>query len=836
MTLPLENITVVEASEGVAGAFCGRMLAAFGANVIKIERPPGGDSIRIAEPTLPGVPESESSTLHLHLNMGKRSALLDWHSERGAESLKQLIQNADVLLEDWDAPTLERVGLAAGPASLNPRLIDMSLTPFGTSGPYSDWKTTPLVSLALGGFLYLSGDEDREPLAIPGRQPEYLAGLHGYGGAMIALLERQRTGRGKRVEVSEIETLAALHQFTTVMHTYGGVVRSRHGARWENKGNYGRYPITILPCKDGYVSFAVSTEGQWDLLFPMVGQPELLEDPRFITFVERREHADDIDNILIDWMKDKTRQEVFAHAAGDWSEPASPLLQLSETLDDQQLRHRQFFTRVEHPDAGALTYPTVPFRMSETQPQFHPAPQLGQHTAEILNAAASMAQLGHSRIPYRHSRESGNPEIGGFTHAATSPMQSSIPSPSMGEGEPRNLEESIAPLADIRILDLTRVWAGPLATRILADFGAEVIKISDPRVPIDRMGGTNNKLNRNKPNLALRLDHQSGRDAFLELVTTADVVVENFRPRVMRNFNLTYEDLRAVRPDIIMCSMPGFGTTGKYADYPAFGPSVEAMTGIPSMMGYEGGPPRTSSLAYPDPVSALNSVAAIMTALNHRRRTGQGQFIDLALIEGPICHIGEYIAAHSRTGIQPPRVGNAHPDHAPYGVYPARGQDEWIAICVTSNKQWRELCLLMGSPELSDSKEYSHESARRRDTVNLDALVADWTRQHDATQLANALQSVGIAAGRASKNYQLLADPHLNQRGFFVQIHEPDVGKKTYPGQAIRMNGMNQDAWIPSARLGEHTRPILADLLGVRHDRISQLEKEETIGIFYPDD
>ena len=293
------------------------------------------------------------------------------------------------------------------------------------------------------------------------------------------------------------------------------------------------------------------------------------------------------------------------------------------------------------------------------------------------------------------------------------------------------------------------------------------------------MGGTNNKLNRNKPNLALRLDHESGRDTFLELVTTADVVVENFRPRVMRNFNLTYQDLRAVRPDIILCSMPGFGTTGKYADYPAFGPSVEAMTGIPSMMGYEGGPPRTSSLAYPDPVSALNSVAAIMTALNHRRRTGQGQFIDLALIEGPICHIGEYIAAHSRTGIQPPRVGNAHPDHAPYGVYPARGEDEWIAICVTSDAQWDAMRRMMNSPE---SAEFSDPPARRRDMAKrLDAMVADWTRQHDAAQLADALQSVGIAAGRAAKNYQLLADPHLNRRGFFVEIDEPDVGQEDLP-------------------------------------------------------
>ncbi len=796
MTLPLENVTVIEASEGVAGAFCGRMLAAFGADVIKIERPPAGDWTRVSEPRLSGVRELESGALHLHLNMGKRSVLLDWHTHYGSETLKKLIRSADVLLEDWDVGALGRMGLADGVDSLNPRLIDLSLTPFGTRGAYAKWTSTPLVSLALGGFLYLSGDEDREPLAIPGHQPAYLAGLHGYGGVMIALWERQRTGRGKRVSVSEIETLAALHQFTTVMHTYGGVVRSRHGARWENKGNYGRYPITILPCKDGYVSFAVSTEGQWDMLFPMVGQTELLEDPRFATFVERREHADDIDAILIDWMKDKTRREVFEFAAGEWSEPASPLLHLSETLDDEQLRRRKFFAQVEHPDAGALAYPTVPFRMSLTPPQFRAAPRLGEHTVETLRAISS---------------EGSEPDA--------------LREPTVGP-----------PLTDVRILDLTRVWSGPLATRILADFGAEVIKISDPRVPIDRLGGTNNKLNRNKPNLALRLDHESGRDMFLELAAISDVVVENFRPRVMKKFGLTYEDLRVVRPDIVMCSMPGYGTNGKYADYPAFGPSVEAMTGLPSMMGYEGGPPRTSSLAYPDPVSALNSVAAIMTALNYRRRTGQGQFIDLALIEGPICQIGEFIVAHSHDGSQPARGGNAHPEHSPYGVYPAKGDDEWIAICVMSDAQWDAMRLLMGEPELTNSPEFADSSVRRHNAERLNAIVSEWTREHDAAELASALQSVGIAAGRASKNYQLLTDPHLSERGFFVEIEEPDVGAKVYPGQAIRMAGLDPSSWTPSARLGEHTKSVLGQLLGLGDGRIAQLEQEETVGVFNPGD
>ncbi len=789
-TPPLHGITVVEVAEGVAGPFCGRMLAAFGANVIKVEPSPHGDRSRALGPRLPEVNESEASTLFLYLNMGKRSVALDWRSSDSALALLNLVESADILIEDWTAETRSNVGIDTllGKSS---GLIDLSLTPFGTDGPYSDWCTTPLVSLALGGFLYLSGDEDREPLMMPGYQSEYLAGLHGYAGAMIALWRRAATGAGGRVEVSEIESLAALHQFTTVMHTYSGLVRSRHGTRWENKGSYGRYPITVLPCRDGYVAFAVSTEGQWELLFPMLGRAELLEEPRFETFIERREHADEIDSILTGWMRDKTRAEVFEFAAGTWSEPASPLLDLGEVLEDRQLAHRGLFTAIDHPDTGLLTYPTVPFKMSVTQPRFERAPRLGEHTGEVRPLSP------------RRETQSLAPH--------TSPL---------------------TPLKDIRVLDLTRVWAGPLATRILGDYGAEVIKISDPRVPLDRLSGTNNKLNRNKVNLALRLDHEEGRSLFLDLVATSDVVVENFRPRVMRNFGLTYDRLREVRPDIVMCSMPGFGTTGEYADYPAFGPSVEAMTGLSSMMGYEGGEPRTSSLAYPDPVAALNSTAAIMTALHHRRQTGEGQFIDLALTEGPICQIGEYIAAYSRTGHQPPRAGNSHPVHAPHGVYPTAGEDNWVAICVQSDAEWRDLCELMDRPELALDPKFSEQSVRRTYRDEVDSIVSQWTRTLDGDQIASSAQSAGIAAGRVAKNWQMLEDVHLNAREFFVYLEEPDVGRKKYPGQAIIMDGISKSDWMPSARLGEHSEQIVRDILGTSPGQMGQLERNGTIGIF----
>jgi len=388
----------------------------------------------------------------------------------------------------------------------------------------------------------------------------------------------------------------------------------------------------------------------------------------------------------------------------------------------------------------------------------------------------------------------------------------------------------VGPLSNIRILDLTRVWAGPLALRMLADFGAEVIKISDPRVPVDRESGTNNKLNRNKLGLALRLDEPEGRQLLLDLTNISDVVIENFRPRVMRNFDLTYEDLKTVKPDIIMCSMPGFGSEGEYAEYPAFGPSVETMTGISSLMGYPGGPPMVSGIAYPDPLAAMNGAGALMSALLHRQRTGQGQFIDLALSEGPVCQIGEHIVAFSRTGTQPLRIGNTHPNHAPYGVYPCSDDDQWIAICVTSDNQWAILQKLMGNSDGDDSR-FASSASRVSHRAELDELVGQWSVKHDSRELTVTLQSLSIAAGAAVNNWQMLEDPHMNQRGFMMDIDEPDLGVKRYPGQAIRLSSTPATKQNPSPQLGEHTRQLLHNLLSMSNAEIDRHAEHGIIGL-----
>ena len=399
----LDDLTVIELAEGVSGPYCGRMLGAFGAEVIKIEKVPDGDWSRRAAPFVSDDGGPESSGLYLYLNTNKKSITLDWESPTGVDVLKRLVSQADVVIENSPVGHLDRLGLSYEDLhQLNPRLVMVSLTDFGSSGPYRDWQATPLVNLALGGFLYLSGDEDREPLALPGHQPDYLAALHGYMGALMALWARDDTGEGQHVEVATMEVLAALHQFTTVMYTYSGLIRSRHGARWENKGVYGRYPITVLPCKDGYVSFAVSTEPQWEQLCVMIERSDLLDDPRYATYPERRALAEELDEILIDWLKDKTRDEVFHLAAGTWSVPVAPVSDLSEIISDPQFRERGLWTTLDHPDAGSLIYPTLPYNMSESPPVFESAPTLGQHNREVY-----ISRLGYSQAELDRLSELG---------------------------------------------------------------------------------------------------------------------------------------------------------------------------------------------------------------------------------------------------------------------------------------------------------------------------------------------------------------------------------------------------------------------------------------------
>jgi crotonobetainyl-CoA:carnitine CoA-transferase CaiB-like acyl-CoA transferase len=509
---------VIELGAGVAPAFAGRWLAAFGATVIKIE-PSGGSWTRQYSPT--GKQSGgESGALAAFLDAGKQSLVLDLGKPGDCARLQETAATADIVLHDLEPSDLARIEMTARPG-----LIEVALTPFGSDGPYAGYAATSLVLLALGGYQYLTGDAGREPLMLPGFQPEYLAGLYGVIAALAGIVSRVPEAGARRFEISMMESLASLHQFTASMWLYEGKIRSRHGNRWEDL-----YPITTLPCRNGLVSFAMPTRETWERLCHMMRRPDLIEDPLFATPQLCRSHADELDAILTEWLSQHDMAELFAVAQQEWRLPLNPYAELDGVLGDPQYEARGFWVRIPE-NSPSIRHPGMPVAMSDTPWKIGRAPRLDEHDAR----------------------------------AAAPPL--------VRGAETVNRPQDTLPLSGLRVLDLTRVWSGPLCTRILADLGAQVIKIEPPLPPVPQPIAPTSlgKLNRNKLAVGIDLRVPQGRDLLRRLVAQSDVLVENFSVRVMPKYGLDYETLRAINPRLIYLAMSGYGTAGPYRDYVAYG-------------------------------------------------------------------------------------------------------------------------------------------------------------------------------------------------------------------------------------------------------------------------
>ncbi|MCS5648103.1 MAG: CoA transferase [Dehalococcoidia bacterium] len=383
-------------------------------------------------------------------------------------------------------------------------------------------------------------------------------------------------------------------------------------------------------------------------------------------------------------------------------------------------------------------------------------------------------------------------------------------------------------LRNLRVIDLTRVWAGPLGTRTLGDFGAEVIKVSDPRIPLSRVGKVNDKLNRNKLNIAIRLDKREGRNILLDLVSIGDVVIENFRPRVVRNLDITYEKLIEANPNLLMCSMPGFGLDGPYSEYPAFGSTAEAMAGINSMIGYVPDRPLQTGLSYADPISGLNLVNVILAFARRRSVTGKGSFIDLALADSPLGTLGEFFVANSATGYMQHPNGNLHSQYSPHGVFKCFGEDKWIAISITSHFQWERLKDEINDIRL-DNADYSNISGRKTHEQAIIRIIEEWTSGKDAAELMGRLQAQGIPAAKVSNNLDVLEDSHLNEREYFAYFKTPEEKVEKYDGQAIPGNQKERSEWFSMRNLGEDSSSIVMGYLGYSKDKYVSLLEQEVI-------
>ncbi|MEM7338416.1 MAG: CoA transferase [Actinomycetota bacterium] len=746
----LDDLTVFEIEGSVAGGYAAKLLADHGARVTTIQS---------ETPPLP----PPSSGMRRYLSRDKAQA-----DQTTADQLRA----ADVVIRSSAIDPLS----AADPdvTSDNPQQVTLEISPFGTTGPYASRRSSDLVDQAISGHLFLNGDPDRVPVSGPDHQVAYAAGAHGAIGVLAALAARRTTGDGQRVTVTHHQTMAALHQFTLLRYTHNGDILSRMGNRYAGPGR----PIGMYPCGPGHISLVVPRGDQLETLLAVTDLLWLLDEPGIDGVYDVMHHPTLLDEHLVPWLATRDPEETI-ELFQSLRIPAGRVASLDDVLDDPGLAERGFWRTAPHDDEN------------------------NDHNTSV-------------RIPGPAAQISVGPTPG--------------PRP---DGTSTDLTDG--PLAGVRVLDLTRVWAGPYCTRILADLGADVIMVEAPwargGATIDHTSvmatryypdndpgehhwnriGFSNKYNVNKRNIAVDLTTQDGRQILEALVAEADMLVENYSPRVMPNFGLDDARLHELNPSLIVMSMPGFGRTGPSRDHVAYGPMIDSQAGLSALMGYEGETARKAGIAWPDPVAGMHAAVAALVALHGRDTDSEarGRVIEVAQLEATVGMIGHAIADAQLTG-QPDRpTGNRHRVFAPSGVYRCTGEDRWVAITVVDDDGWRPLVDLLDLDAnwrawSSDHRHQHHDA--------IDAAVAAWTASRTQHEVTAALQAIGVPAGPVADAQQVMTDPHLAAQGFYVALQHPDAGTHEWPRLPIELSATPATYRRPGPLLNEHATEILTDL------------------------
>ena len=803
---PLAGLRVLELGEMVAVPYCAKLLGDLGADVVKLERPDGGDPSRRCGPAIEGEHDPERSGAFLYLNTSKRSMRLDLESEAGYRDFAALADRADVLLEDRSPGALEALGLGyEALARRNPGLIVTSVTPFGQSGPNAQHRSRHLNLYHSAGHASpfgLAGTSERAPSRAGGHLGEYDAGLTAALGTLAALYARERTGRGEHIDCSKQEAMMCLERVTI--------------GRFANEANpfAGRHgPGGISKAKDGWVMLTVLEKHQWEGMLRIMGNPAWAEAAWCQTQEGRSEHYEEIEAHKNAWVSTRTREEIY-HAAQAEGTPAAPVRNVAEVLVWPQLRARGFFRDVEHPRAGVLSLPTAPYRFSKTPWVGTRAPLLGEHDEELRSR------------PWRQ-------ETWRSVARGSAASRSAAPGAAVGS----------RPLAGIRVADFTWAWAGPQGSLLLEMLGAEVIKI-ESRARLDHarvhsltagsiQGGIDespvfNDLNLGKRSVTLNLRTEGGRELVKQLVARSDVVLQNMRPGVLDRLGLGYEDLRAVRPDIVMLSSSAVGATGPEGRYAGYAPTFACLSGTASISGHPDEPPIALSGSVDLRVGTA-AAFAVLAALAHRQRTGEGQNIDLSSTEVMSAMMGHAFLEHQLSGVVPERIGNRHDHMAPHGCYRCRdegSQRVWATIAVSSDEEWAALRELL-KDDVLDGTAFATAADRKQHEDRLDERLERWTLERSVDEVVETLQRAGIAAARMQTGKSLSRDAHVRARGVFVPITHPRLGEREVVRPPWRMAGAQVSE--PAPLLGQHNDYVLRDILGLDPAEIERLVAEKAV-------
>lgn len=796
----LAGLRVLECAADVAGPWCGKAFADLGADVLKLE-PPGGDRSRAAGPFPGNEPHPEKSGRFLYLNANKRSTVLDVEKPESRPAFLELVAAADVLLIDLAPARLGELELDwAHLASVNPRLVSTCISPYGQRGPYRDYQGTDLTAYHVGGlgretpYNQVADLESEPPLVGGGMQTEFLTGWTAAACTMAALAWRDASGRGQSADVSAMEAVANMLRISLAGVSYTGRVviqRKKSGFAW------------IQPCQGGHVSLSpFGFDHWWQRFKEMAGHPDWADLEIFENTLSRLQNSDAVELMIDQWLADRSKHEVFRLAL-EHGVPGFPVHTMGEVLEAEQFAERGFFVDVEHPVAGRYRQPGAPFRMSASPWEIrNPAPQLGEHAAEWTGRA-----------------DPG----GGESQASTS--------------DPRALE-------GVRVIDFGWILAVPHATAWLGALGAEIIRVesharldlarvlpgtaADDEIGLNRAGGFNG-ISYSKKSVTLNLGTPRGRELARALVEHADLVTENFTPGVMERLGLDYASLRRVKPDLIMLSGSPLGQTGPHRQATGWGPNTQSFAGLPFLTGYRGGPPVGLGGFYPDFMIGVAMAFSMMAALRQRARTGEGQHIEFAMAETVASMIPDVLLDRVWNGREPERSGNRHPDMAPHGVYPSRGDDEWVAVAVRSEEEWLALCRVIGATRWGEDERLRDVKARLLHHDELDAGISAWTRARSHYEAMHELQAAGVPAAPCLDAMELARDPQLLARGFLVEMDHAEVGPRTVAGIPGVYGAMPGYDYAPAPCIGQHTREVLRGLLGLSDGEVEELAENQIV-------
>ncbi|MCP5041056.1 MAG: CoA transferase, partial [bacterium] len=767
---PLAGFRVLELGEMVAAPYAAKLLADLGADVIKIENPEGGDPARLRGPRIDGEFDPERSGTFLYLNTSKRSVCLDLACDEGREAFAKLAAAADVVIEDRAPGFLEGLGLGyEALAQRNPALIVTSITPFGQTGPNAQHASQHLNLFHSSGHaspFELVGPEDRPPARAGGYLGEYDAGLTAALGTLGALYGRARAGIGEHIDCSKQEAMMCLERVTI--------------GRYANEPNpFGnsRGPGGLSKARDGWVMLTTLEKHQWEGMVRAMGNPAWAQADWCETPLGRMEHFEEISQRKDAWGETLLREEIY-HAAQEEGTPAAPVRNVAEVLAWRQPQARGFFAQIEQPGIATLSMPTAPYVFSKSPWCGSRAPRLGEHSDEVL-------------------RE--------------------LRAPAAPDG-PRAKPNGARPLDGIRIVDFTWAWAGPQGALLLGMLGAEVIKV-ESRARLDHArvhsltagsleGGVDespifNDLNLGKRSVTLNLRSEGGRDLAKRLVAQSDIVLQNMRPGVLDRLGLGYDDLSAIKPDIIMLSSSAVGATGPEGRYAGYAPTFACLSGIASISGHPDEPPIALGGSVDLRVGTA-SAFAVLAALHHRRRTGEGQNVDLSSTEVMSAMMGHAFLDHQLSGEVPERIGNRDHWMAPHGCYRCLGDGEvgsWVTIAVETDAQWVALRGVV-KDEALDAPDFATAESRKRNEDVLDERLENWTSERMAEEVVASLQAAGVAADLMQLGASLSQDPHLTARDVFVSIHHPRLGELRSVGPPWRMRGA--ELGDPAPLLGQH--------------------------------